>query len=192
MDVAEKAGIYFLWFGAVVAVLLGAGMLLIPSKVSNLNQYLSHWVDTNSMDQAMDKPRATERFFYKYHRLVGTILLVGALLVLKVFLLGSGLKKVSVTASPEIAILLDSAATIFVVGSVVAVIVGFILVGRPSVLRDIESSANRWVSTDGLLRFFNNLHATADTKMFAHRRLTGAFLLLGGLYVATVLGFLLF
>ncbi|MCX7171655.1 MAG: hypothetical protein NTY41_15600 [Proteobacteria bacterium] len=77
------------------------------------------------------------------------------------------------------------------IGSVPAAIVGFIMLTKPSLLRDLENSANRWISTDGLLKWINNTHYFMENSIVKHRKLAGAALILGSLYVLIALGYIL-
>ncbi len=182
----------FLGGGAIVGILFGAGMLLKHEQVLRLNQYYSRWIGSEKIEEQLDRPRWTERFFYRHHRPVGAGLFIGAMVVLYTFLISYNSRKISSVISPGYLWLLDALLGLLLIGSVVAAIVGFIVLLRPSLLRELETSTNRWIATKRVEKLFNNMHYAFDQSMVRHRKLTGTLLLIGGAYVLIGLGYFLF
>ena len=179
----------FLCGGAVVGVLVGAGMLLKPERILALNRYLYRWVGTEKTEQQFDRPRWIERFFYRHHRLTGGIILTGAMFVLYNMLFSShNVHAVSVALAPGTWGLVDAAEGMLLVGNVLAALIGIIVLTKPSLLRNTEQWANRWIATDGVLKFFNGMHYSFDRYSFRHRKIVGVFMLIGSLFILTVLG----
>jgi hypothetical protein len=67
-------------------------------------------------------------------------------------------------------------------------IIGSIILIRPSLLKGVETWGNTWVSTRHTTRFLDTPHSGIDSLAACHPRLMGGFLLLGGLYVLGMLG----
>ncbi|MBI3523365.1 MAG: hypothetical protein HY066_02365 [Betaproteobacteria bacterium] len=174
---------------ACLGILAGILMLFRHEQLLRLNQYFSRWMSTDKFGEQFDRPRSTERFFYRHHRLVGAALLFGAMVVLYTFLFSYNLRKISIVITRDNWWWLDAVVGMLLIGSVPAAIVGLIMFSRPSLLRDIENSANRWISTDRLLQWFNGMRYSAEQSILQHRRLAGVTLLFGGLYIMTALGF---
>lgn len=187
-----QAFLIFLGGAALLGILVGAGMLLKHEQVMRLNQYFSRWMSTDKMGEQFDRPRWTERFFYRHHRLVGAGLLIGAMLVLYTFLISYNLRKISAVIARDYWWLLDALVGLLLIGSVLAAIIGIVMLSRPSLLRDLEKSANRWISTDRLLKFFNGMHYSVEQSIFQHRKLAGIFLICGSLYILIILAYFLF
>jgi len=191
-DIVRQSFLMFLWTGSVVGILVGAGMLFRPGQIIQLNQYFSRWVGSDRFGKLMDQPRWTERFFYRHNHLVGAGVLIGALVVLYTFLFTYNARIVSSLVPRGYWWLSDALTGMVLVGGFLSAVVGAIVLVKPSLLREIEKSANHWVSTERLLPLFNSMHFSAEQSIFRHPRVAGVSILLGSLYVLVVLGYLLF
>jgi hypothetical protein len=190
-EILMRSVLLFLWMGSFAGALVGVGMLLLPTRTIRLNQYFCRWVDTTDLGAEFDRPRWVERFFYRYHRWTGATLGLGGAFVLYMFLLVHVMRRVSVFLKNDIFGLLDAFSAIIVIGSVLAIFIGFVMYARPSLLRELEVAANQWISTDGLTNAFNSMHLSFDGYVVRYRKMAGAFLLSGGVYACIVLGHLL-
>ncbi len=63
-----------------------------------------------------------------------------------------------------------------------------ILLLTPSLLRDFEVKANRWVHTDKAVNALDAMRYKPDEFMVRHPRITAAIFILGGLYVLASFG----
>lgn len=187
-DVLLRSFLILLCAGSIAGVLIGAGILLKSERIVFLNQYVSRWISANKIQEQLDRPRWTERFFYRHHRLVGGVLFVGAIFVLYVFLFGSRTRRIYTAITPGNWWLMDALVGALLGGSVLAALVGIIVLAKPSLLREIEKSANRWISTEGAVRFFDGMRNSFDQQILRHRKIAGVFMIIGGLYILIVLG----
>lgn len=187
-DVLLRSFLILLCAGSIAGVLIGAGILLKSERIVFLNQYFSRWISANKIQEQLDRPRWTERFFYRHHRLVGGVLFVGAIFVLYVFLFGSRTRRIYAAITPGNWWLMDALVGALLGGSVLAALVGIIVLAKPSLLREIEKSANRWISTEGVVRFFDGIRNYFDQQILRHRKIAGVFMIIGGLYILIVLG----
>lgn len=119
-------------------------------------------------------------------------MLIGALVVLYTFLFTYNARIVSSLVPRGYWWLSDALTGMVLVGGFLSAVVGAIVLVKPSLLREIEKSANHWVSTERLLPLFNSMHFSAEQSIFRHPRVAGVSILLGSLYVLVVLGYLLF
>ncbi len=179
--------------GSIVAVVMGVYLLIAPQRVWGLNRYLNTWFATSKLTDPLDAPRRIERAVYRHHREVGAALLAGALYTLYMLrfhydpqaalnTLGRGLNHTLVGW------LLDSAVFTLTAGSVFALGISLILIIRPSLLRDFEVWANRWVHTDKAVNALDAMRYKPDEIMVRHPRITAAIFILGGLYVLAGFG----
>lgn len=187
-DVLLRSFLIILCAGSIAGVLIGAGILLKSERIVFLNQYFSRWISANKIQEQLDRPRWTERFFYRHHRLVGGVLFIGAIFVLYVFLFGSRTRRIYTAITPGNWWLMDALMGALLGGSVLAALVGIIVLAKPSLLREIEKSANRWISTEGVVRFFDGIRNSFDQQILRHRKIAGVFMIIGGLYILIVLG----
>lgn len=191
-DILRQSFLMFLWVGSVLGILVGAGVLFNPQRVVQVNQYFSRWVGTGKLGMILDRPRWTERFFYRHNRLVGAAVVIGALVVLDTFLFSFNLRRVSALVPREYWWLSDAMVGLLLVGSGLAALIGILVLTRPSILKDLERAANRWISTDRQFAKFNRMNFSAEQTVIRHHRLAGVSIVLGSLYVVIVLGYSLF
>lgn len=183
--------VIFLWIGSVLAFAVGVAMLFTPAKARQWNKFFGRWIDTHGLETALDRPRWTERFVYRHHRLVGTLLLAGSFFVIYKFLLRKVGDTIEPMATNDHFGLWQATVAIFVIGGVFGAVLGAIMISKPSLLRELEVASNRWISTEGFLELFNRAHGYLDEVIFSHRKLVGAFLVLASTYIFFRLGNLL-
>ena len=191
-EILRQSVLMFLWSGSIVGFLVGAGILFKPDQIVLLNQYFSRWVGSGKLGRLLDSQRMTERFFYRHNRLVGSGLLIGALVVLYTFLFRYNLRTISAFIPRNYWWLSDALMGMLLIATVVAALIGIIVLTKPSLLRDVEKSANHWISTEHLLTLFNGMHYSAEQTLIRHNRITGLSIMLGSLYILVVLGYFLF
>ncbi len=187
-DILLRSFLMLLCAGSIAGVLIGAGMLLKPERLAFLNQYFSRWISANKIQEQLDRPRWTERFFYRHHRLVGSILFFGANFVLYVFLFGGRTRRIYAAMPSGNWWLMDALKGALIGGSVLAALVGIIVLARPSLLREIEKAGNRWISTEEVAKYLDGRRNSFDRQILHHRRIAGIAMIIGGLYILIVLG----
>jgi hypothetical protein len=145
-----------LFWGGISAAVIGVGMLFYLQQTIKLNSYLSRWIDTGRFGVELDRPRGVERCFYINHRFTGAILSLGSAFVLYSFLLTPVLRKVSVFLTEDAMGILDAVTAILITGNGMALLFGTMVIAKPSLIRRLEVAANRWISTDMVLAFFQS------------------------------------
>ena len=190
-EIVWQSLVLFLWIGSAVALAVGLALLFAPAKARQVNQFFARWIDTRGFESALDRPRWTERVVYRHHRLAGLTLLAGSLFVLYKFLI----KRVGDTVGPIAATdhfgLWQAAAALFVIGGVLGAVIGLIMATKPSLLRELELAANKWISTERYSELFNRTHFSLEEVIFSHRKIVGLFLVLSSSYVILRLGIIL-
>lgn len=177
-----------LCFAFVASVLL----LLRPRLLFMLNERLSRWVDTEQRFRALEKPRQWERFFYRHHRVLGSLISLGAIYVLLTWAFAYDRARVIglldrrwvidgldwIVAAVETMVVLLHAATL---------VVGLIILFRPSLLKNIERAANRWHSGPQV-QVLDRIYGPVDRSLAVYPRLSGLLLLLASVWSLVVLG----
>jgi hypothetical protein len=190
-DIVWHSFLFLLWIGSVLAILLGAGLLLAPMHVEKVNRFFGRWIDTRTIETEFDRPRLTERYIYRHHRIFGTVFFAGAVTTLYCFLLSPTRDRAAMLLSPDTFGLFDAGMAFLIIGNVLAAVIGAIVFFRPSLLREFEDVANQWISTDRVVRFFNKPQRSFDNYVLRHRRAIGIGLIVAGLYISFFLGNLL-
>ena len=191
-DILQQSIVKFLWIGSFAGILVGAGLLFKPQQMIQMNQYFSRWVGSDKLEMVLDRPRWVDRFFYRHHRLLGAGVFVGAMAVLYIFLFHYNLRTISTFIPREYWWVSDALMSMLLIGSVIAALVGLIVLIRPSLLRDLEKSTNRWISTEQLHTQFNAMNLSIEKSLLRHHRVAGASILIGSLYVLVILSYFLF
>ncbi|HET9679235.1 MAG TPA: hypothetical protein VFP95_01595 [Gammaproteobacteria bacterium] len=189
--------IAFVIIGAVFALAIGLLMLLSPGAVATLRGVLDKRYSGRRAMKPMEIPRNEERRFYRRHQMWGLLIVMGATFYLLIFFFDynhtAATALLSGYINPHVAAwLADSGAIILTVGNVLALLVGLIILIRPSLLKGTEGRANRWLSTRKVLRPVEDTHYDADAWFATNPRLTGGFLLLGSLFILASFGLLWF
>lgn len=190
-EILWQSLVIFLWAGSVVAVVLGLAMLFAPEKARNVNQFFARWIDTHEFEMVMDRPRLTERFIYRHHRLAGTILSGCSFYVLYKFLLNRPAETIVMVMANDLFGLWGASVALFVIGGVLGSVIGLLMFTKPSLLREIEDASNKWVSTERFSDLVNHAHTFLDEVVFTHRKIVGIVLIFSGGYIFYKLGLLL-
>lgn len=190
-DIAWHSFLLFLWGGSVLAVVVGAGLVFAPARVERINRFFGRWIDTRHFEMEIDRPRSTERYIYRHHRITGAIFFLGASVVLYRFLLSPARERMAHLLAPDTFGLFDAGIAFLVITNVFAAIIGLIVFFRPSMLREFEQHANRWVSTESLTRVFNTPQFLLDQYVLRYPRLIGLAFIVAGGGVSFLLGKLL-
>jgi hypothetical protein len=178
----------FFWAG-VVAFAIGLLIVISPPLVMRASEVLNRWVSTERVFRDLDSPRPTERLFYRHHRIFGSLLTLGGAYVLYVFgtaeldasKLSSNLMFFGSRTAAQW--LLDSLTALNRVFAVLAVALGIAVFFRPSVLKTLESSTNRWFVVDDSLKRLD-VRVEGPDRWFARRpRLLGVLIMLASLYI---------
>lgn len=177
----------FFWAG-VAAFILGLLIVIAPAAVMRVSQVLNRWVSTDQVFRDLDSPRASERLFYRHHRVFGVLLVLGGAYILYEFVgLESSVlgRNVILFGSHTVAQwLLDSMIVLNRVFAAVAIALGIAVFFRPSVLKTLEDSTNRWFAVDDSLKVLLDTELGAPEQLFARwPRLFGVLIMLGSLYI---------
>lgn len=189
----------FLMLGSVAGLLAGAALILRPDWLVRASKSANHWVPTRKLNQSLESPINLDHWFYRYRRLSGAFILLGAVYMLYFFMFkfdkSSLLAMLVKNATVPPALmdgLLDGLVLIGLTGAVCALIVSLFLLFRPSMLRSLELGVNQSTSLRRALKPLEIPRSDVDEYVFRHVHLAGVLLLLGSLYtlagLATWLG----
>ncbi len=189
----------FLWIllgGGVLATLIGLWLLIAPFGFASFSGMINRWVSTRQAARWLETPRPIERFFYRRHKLFGVLLIMGAAFAL--YYLGFHYDAARMFAAfalpwtgPGVEVITTALTGFLLFGNGMVLLIGVIVLLRPSLLKGVETASNRWVSTG---EAFDSLDSRSDfpDEVIAHRpRLAGAVLLVAGLCTALQLGLFL-
>ncbi len=184
-----RALLLFLMFGSIAGLLAGAALILRPDWLLRVSKLANRWVSTSYLERWLDQSIKSDHWFYRYHRVSGTLTLAGAVYIIYVFTamfdkpaVLAVLSKNTVVPTEFMDVLLDALVLSSLAGAVLALIISPFLLFRPSLLRGIEHGANQWFSLWRALQLIEVVHSGVDEYVFRHARLVGVLLLFGNLY----------
>lgn len=174
--------------GALAGVVVSLLLIFRPHLMERANRLANRWISTQHLDQMLDRSISIEHWFYRRHRLMGILIILGACYILVYFGLlfdkSIALQRLSVYApSWLLDVLLDAMALASLTGAAAALFVGLFLCLRPSLLRGIEESANLWISSDRAFRLLDVPRDQVERFVAGHTQRVGWLLLLGSIYL---------
>jgi hypothetical protein len=178
----------FLVIFAILGLLLGALLVLRPQTFATLNRLANQWVSLRHVNRLLDKTISIERWFYRHHRVMGIVIMLGAIYFLVYFFWRYDKAHLLLYLSPYLAIplleiLLDALLFIAKLAGGLAWLAGLIICLRPSLLRGIEKKSNRWLSVRHATKALDVSRTSVDEWVLQHTRATGYVLLLSSLYL---------
>ena len=189
-----RSAVLFLMVGSLSGLVVGALLLWYPHRLRMVGDILNRWISTRHLDQALERTVEIDPWFYRYRRTSGGLILLGSIYILYSFTIGLdranaviGLSRHFGYSSGVVGGLLDALVLSALMGALFAAFVSLFLLLRPSLLRDFEQGANRWVSMRRALKPLEIRREGVDEYMFRHARGAGILLMLGSLYVLVLL-----
>ena len=169
--------------GLALSAIWGLWLLIAPDPARRFAKGADHWVPTASWFDRLDKPIDTTRWFYRYHRPAGTLIVAGASYGLwRWFKAYQREATIGLLDHRMIAAGLDwlvpAMEWIFLGFNCAILIFGLVVVFRPSLLKAPERFANRWVEVRADQVLDRHYDPLAGVLMDRPR-------LLGGVVVAT-------
>jgi hypothetical protein len=182
--------------GAVLGVVIGALLLFDSARVMRWNATLNRWFSTRQAMRKLDQPVEVKRVVYRWHRLVGIVVLGAALYTLDALIFGFNTRALvrgfRDLGNPAILSLVVETVRIFlIVGNIAALVAAAVLVFRPSLLKGVEAWADRYYTGRGSTEALDVMRYQPDEFVQARPRLVGALIALGSLYTLAGLGLLL-
>lgn len=180
-----------------LVLILGMWILLLPSSFLRSGQYLGKWISTEKYFDAINRPRYQEGVIYRHHRLVGGVIILGALYTLYMLLYEVDIKQ-SISVLP---IVINSYwsewfyNTTYITlmwANALASIIGIVVFLRPSMLKRLEKILNVWIVPERKLKKLDETHEISiDIFPGGNPRLFGLAVVLGGLYIMLSMGVVL-
>lgn len=204
MQITPDSMLYYLIvlliFGNVFAFFIGVLMLAAPQKLSALSKFSNRWVSTSKFSEMLEKSRAADRIMLRYPRLLGTILLASAALILikgAIFIAGMSavdggkllarlFGDMNISSGAWESLWLSLIAFI-ALGAVMAVVVGIMSLFRLDQLKHWAGFMSRWISTSRLSKPLDTPHYPLDRLVVAQPRVWGGVITVLALFSAGVL-----
>ena len=182
--------IVFMAIGGIFGLLGGVVLIARPGWFISLGKLANRWISTRGFERQMEQNIDFDRWFYRYSKAGGLLILAGAGWIILYFTVYfDKAKVVSVLAQNNSAALLDmnrwteSFVLLALLGAVFAAIVSLFMLFRPSLLRNFEQNANRWISTRQVIRPLELRHDGMDHFAIRNNLIIGMVLTVVGLFL---------
>lgn len=179
----------FLMSGGITGLLVGSALVLRPDWLLRISEAAGFWVATRKISSLLEHVFKIDYWLYRHHKVSGALLLAGAISLIYFYTVRFDKLPVLISFSvrygiPPIftEILVDSAVFCIFLGAAFALIISLFLMIRPSMLKDFERGANRWISLRRALKPFERLRSGVDEYAFRNAQMTGVLLLVASLY----------
>ena len=182
----------FLCIGALMGMALGLMLIFSPHFLERINRVANRWISTRHISRWLERSISVERWFYRHHRPLGILVILGAGYTLVYFGLlfdkTYALQRLSSTVPAKLLDMLFYALVLAsLLGATVALVAGFFIWLRPSLLRGVEEGSNQWVSSRRATKMLDMPHGQVDSFIARHAKRVGWLLLLGSIYLFFVL-----
>jgi hypothetical protein len=186
----------FMALGGIFGLLGGVMLIARPGWFIGLGKYANRWISTRGVERKMEQNVDFDRWFYRYSRAGGSLILFGACWIILYFTVYFDKAKFAAALSPhnsaallEMNRWLESFVLLALLGAVFAAIISLFLLLRPSLLRDFEKGANRWVSTRQVIRPLELRHDGIDHFAIRNNLIIGIVLVVTGLFLLGALSY---
>jgi hypothetical protein len=196
VDIAGHTLLVALVLGAALGVVVGLALVFDSPRALRWNARLSRWISTREAMAPLDAPRDLKRFVYRGHRVVGVLVVAGALYSLDGLTFGFSTEALvrafrDLGNQGVLGVAFDSARLFFLIGNLAALAAGVVLCLRPAALQRIEAWADRTYAPRAGNRL-DEMRFQPDQWVARHPRLAGIIALAGGGFILLRLGVLPF
>ena len=173
--------------GSALSMIYGIWLLLFPDTAISLNNKINKSFSMRKSTKSFEKPISIERWFYRHAKIIGSILMLGALYLF--YLLFWELNYVYLAKTlPNFTNLiwewlLQVFQIFFAIMAIVVFFMGFLITVRPSSLKPMEQAANKWVSTRQKMQFMSEEVGKSDLLLSRFPRQIGAIILIASAIV---------
>ncbi|MDO8413908.1 MAG: hypothetical protein Q7S51_09000 [Gallionellaceae bacterium] len=186
---ALRSLVLFLMVGSVTGLFVGAALILRQDWLTRVSKFTNRWVSTRRMTRPLEQPMNLDFWFYRYRRVSGSLMLVGAVFILYFFIARfdkhsvlSSLSKNALIPPALMSGVIDALVLISLIGAVLVFIVSLFLLFRPSLLRGLEHGSNRSSSLRRALKPLEIPRTGVDEYVYRNMQWVGVLVLLGSLY----------
>lgn len=187
LDILETTFFNIIIVGVILSMLYGLWLVILPNSALALSDKINKSFSMRKNTKPLETPISIERWFYRHAKFSGALIMLAAVYLL--YLLFSDLNFTQLAKTlPSLSFLtwewlLQSFQIFFTLISIFVLLLGFLIIVRPSALKPMEAKANKWVSTRQKMQFMSNNVGQADQLLLRFPRHFGAVILIIGAIV---------
>lgn len=192
LSILIEAGTAVGLLAAGAGLVCGLWLLIAPAGFARLEQRASRNISLRRTLRPLEISRNLDRYIYRHHHGLGLLIIALSSITLYRLLfhfdIAQGARLFADLLPHGLSGALFSALHLaLILGHLFAIVTGLVLYLRPSALKGLEASANRWVSSREKSRWLDTPHTFPSRLMQSHPRLLGLGLMLLSLYLASLL-----
>ena len=170
---------------------LGIGLVVFRGRVLRLFAPLNRWISARKGFKPMETPHDIDPLVHKYRRWFGALFIIGG--TFSIFILAAKVDVDAVTSvfglrrfsfvGPWI---VQSLATLLIIGSLLAIATGIVLGFFPRALAALETRTNHWVSSRQIGKGADAMHLPLDRWFESAPRAAGGILAVAALILTII------
>lgn len=181
---------------AAAGLLIGLWLIIAPAGYARLEERASRTFSLRRALRPLEISRNLDRHIYRHHRTLGLLIIAASCFTLYRLLflfdparghsLFAGLLPHPQNEALSEA-LLSALQLALILGHLAALVIGLLLYLRPSALKGLEATSNRWISSREKSRWLDTPYNVTSRLIESHPRRLGLTVLLLSLYLASLL-----
>ncbi|OGT50834.1 MAG: hypothetical protein A3E84_04930 [Gammaproteobacteria bacterium RIFCSPHIGHO2_12_FULL_42_13] len=176
----------------VLAFIVGLCLIFAPKWVFLLNNYSKRWISTHKMLRPLEIPIDMEEVFSRYSKTLGIILsMIGIGSFYLLWFRDSVAALVNIFSNGHNQVLTDllmqSAYVFLILGSILAVIVGILLIVNTVLITKLSKLLNHWYSTRRAMKPLDLMRNNVDSFVESYARVSGIIITIFSLYTLVIL-----
>lgn len=182
LDILEATFFNIIIVGAALSMIYGFWLLIHPKTATSLNDKINKSFSMRKTTKPLETPISIESWFYRHAKISGSLLMLGAVYLIYLLFWDINFNQLANTLPNLTKLtwkwLLQSFQIFFTIISLAVFLIGFLIVIRPSILKPLESRANKWVSTRQKMQFMSDDVNQVDQLLNQFPRQIGAIFLI--------------
>lgn len=184
----------FFFVFAVLSFAVGIGLILNSARMFKFFESMNRWTSLRKSTRWVAIPRDVSPTINQYRRAIGiAFIVIGIVGLVSGYDLAGIIAELRVDVSRLIvSIAFQTLAWFVVVGNIFAILIGALLIFRPTAFEAIRVHTDRWISTRQISSGGDTMRLNLDKWIEAFPRKAGWIISVTSLFVAVDFGFILF
>ena len=189
----------FFFVGGIFSIAVGLGLIVLPDKMLKFFGIMNRWITFRRYFKTMAVPRDIWPTLQKYRRPIAFVIIAGAIFSLASLLARIDTHIIAALIARRVHSplsfmqwIVDSAWWVLVLGSVLAIVVGAMLIFSPRPLAALDTLSSRWISTRALSKSADAMHTSLDQWVAAQPKTAGSIIMVLAVIEVIDIGALMF
>jgi hypothetical protein len=196
VEITLQTATIFLFIASLACLVFGLALIFRLEMALRLSVNLNHWVSTRQALRPLEASRDIQRHLYRRHPWVGAFLVLGSCYVVYFLFFRYSAQPFEIVFRKTVPLraiqwAMQSVWWIVLVTNIFAFFIGIIMFWRPSLLKGIEAWADKAYSSRESTKFWETMNLHPDRIVQNYPSFFGWLIIVGSIYAALSLGFVL-